>query len=266
MVLEVSVVDAVLLGLLQGLTEFLPVSSSGHLAVAQMLIPGFSQPGVLFDAMLHVGTASAVVWFERRRIVRWAGTADGRRLLGLLVLGTLATAVVGFALRGVATAAFHRALWIGTALIVTGAVVGATKFLAGGRRGEEATTWKQAIVVGLVQGIAVFPGLSRSGLTIAAGLGVGLERVWAARFSFLLGVPAIAGASVFELASHGGESASTAPVFWLSCAFGMAAAGLSGYLCLRIVLWAVSDRVFHRFSLYCVPLGILVVVLSSRLT
>ena len=98
-----DLLHGLLLGVLQGLTEFLPVSSSGHLALAQMMIPGFHQPGVLFDAMLHVGTASAVVWFERSRIVRWIGTTDGRRLLGLLVLGTAATAVVGFALRGVAT-------------------------------------------------------------------------------------------------------------------------------------------------------------------
>lgn len=261
-----SVVHAVVLGILQGLTEFLPVSSSGHLALAQMMIPGFSQPGVLFDAMLHVGTASAVVWFERRRIVRWAGTRGGRRLLGLLVFGTLATAVVGFTLRGVATDAFHKSLWVGMALIVTGTVVAITRFLAGGHHGEESTGWKQVLVVGLAQGIAVFPGLSRSGLTIAAGLGVGLERSWAARFSFLLGVPAIAGATVFELASNSTELASTAPAFWVACAVGMLAAGLSGYLALRVVLWAVSDRVFHRFSLYCIPLGILVVVMSSRIS
>jgi len=253
-----------LLGLLQGVTEFLPVSSSGHLALAQMMIPGFSQPGVLFDAMLHVGTASAVVWFERHRIMRWIGTRDGRRLLGLLVLGTLATGLVGLGLRGFATDAFHRAQWVGVALVVTGVVVASTRFLPGGPRGEEATGWKQVLTVGLVQGVAVFPGLSRSGLTIAAGLGSGLERRWAARFSFLLGVPAIGGATLAELAGHSGELASSAPGFWAACMIGMVAAGFSGYLALRVVLWAVSDRVFHRFSLYCIPLGILVVVMSSR--
>lgn len=262
--MDVNVGHAVLLGLLQGLTEFLPVSSSGHLALAQMMIPGFSQPGVLFDAMLHVGTASAVVWFERLRIVRWARTRDGRRLLGLLVLGTLATAVVGFALRGVATEAFHRAMWVGAALIVTGAVVASTRFLPGGQCGEERTGLKQVLAVGLVQGVAVFPGLSRSGLTIAAGLGSGLERSWAARFSFLLGVPAIAGATLVELVSNGGDVISAAPGFWVVCAVGMVAAGLSGYAALQVVLWAVSDRIFYRFSLYCIPLGILVVSVSSR--
>ncbi len=90
--------QAVLLGILQGVTEFLPVSSSGHLALAQMLIPGFEQPGVVFDAMLHVGTATAVVWFERRQIIEWMGNARGRRLLGLLVLGTVATALIALPL------------------------------------------------------------------------------------------------------------------------------------------------------------------------
>ena len=90
--------QAALLGVLQGLTEFLPVSSSGHLALAQLLIPGFSQPGVVFDAMLHVGTAVAVVWFERRRIAEWASDAATRRVLALLVIGTAATTVVAFPL------------------------------------------------------------------------------------------------------------------------------------------------------------------------
>jgi len=254
---------AVLLGLLQGLTEFLPVSSSGHLALAQSLVPGFRQPGVLFDAMLHVGTASAVIWFERRQIVHWMKSSDGRRLLGLVVAATLATALLAFPFKGVATSAFHRPFLVGIALVMTGLVVGSTRFTPGGRNTEHDMTLKQVLLVGLAQGAAVFPGLSRSGFTIAAGLGVGLERAWAARFSFLLGVPAIIGVTFFELIANRGELQTTTAGFWLACLVGAMAAAVSGFVALKIVLRTVSSRVFHRFAWYCIPLGMLVLVLSA---
>jgi undecaprenyl-diphosphatase len=254
---------ALLLGILQGFTEFLPVSSSGHLALAQMLIPGFDQPGVLFDAMLHVGTAAAVVWFERWQILEWAGTATGRRVLSLLVVGTAVTGVIGFALRDLATQAFERPLWVAAFLVVTGCVVAATRWLGSGERGVERTTWREAAVIGLFQGVAVFPGLSRSGTTIAAGLGAGLERSWAARFSFLLGVPAVAGVTVVELLSHRHELAATSASFALACAIGAVAAAITGYVALAIVLKTVSSRVFHRFAWYCIPVGLIVLAIVA---
>lgn len=253
---------AVLLGVLQGLTEFLPVSSSGHLALAQMVIPGFSQPGVVFDAMLHVGTAGAVIWYERREISRWISSAGGRRFVGLLILGTLATAVVAFPIKRVAEAAFQRPTWVGIALIVTGMVVGLTKWMPGGRRDEAGTTWRQAMIIGLVQGLAVFPGLSRSGLTISSALGVGLDRKWAARFSFLLGVPAILGVTVLEVFDERYALAAAGSAYWLACFVGAIAAGFAGYFALAIVIKTLSSRVFHRFAWYCVPLGLLVITLT----
>lgn len=256
---------ALLLGILQGFTEFLPVSSSGHLALAQMLIPRFEQPGVLFDAMLHVGTAAAVAWFERRQILEWLGSAAWRRVLALLVVGTLATAVVGFALRDVATRAFEKPLWIGGFLVVTGCVVASTRWIGGGERGVERTTWREAIVIGSLQGLAVFPGLSRSGTTIAAGLGAGLERSWAARFSFLLSVPAVAGVTLVELFSHRHELAATSGDFVLACALGALSAAIAGYAALGIVLRTVSSRVFHRFAWYCIPLGVLVLAIVAEI-
>ena len=253
---------AVLLGVLQGVTEFLPVSSSGHLALAQALVPGFHQPGVVFDATLHVGTAMAVLWFERRNLREWIRTAEGWRLLALLGLGTLATAVLAFPLRSFAEAAFSRPVWIGIFLVVTGVVVLGTRLLGGGDTSGGTTSWKQVAAVGLVQGLAVFPGISRSGLTIAAGLGVGLDRSWAARFSFLLAVPAILGATLVEVVGARAELASLGPSFWGACLVGGVAAGISGYLALGLVLRTLGSRVFHRFGWYCLPLGVLVVVLS----
>lgn len=253
--------QAVLLGMLQGVTEFLPVSSSGHLALAQMLIPGFDQPGVVFDVMLHVGTAIAVLWFERHELVRWLASAAGRRLLGLLVLGTLATAVVALPLRHVAEGAFTRPILVASFLVVTGLVVGATRLLPGGAKGEGETSWREVAVVGLAQGLAIFPGLSRSGLTISVGLGVGLERTWVARFSFLLAIPAIACVAVVELLTAGGEAAAPGAHFWLACGVGAVSAAVSGYFALQLVIRAVSSRVFYRFAWYCLPLGIVVLLL-----
>jgi len=253
---------AVLLGVLQGLTEFLPVSSSGHLALAQLLIPGFVQPGVLFDATLHVGTAGAVAWYERHEIVRWLSTAGGRRFMGLLVLGTLATGVVAFPVKNTAEAAFTRPLWIGIALVITGIVVGLTRWLPGGQRDEQGTTWRHAMLIGLVQGTAVFPGLSRSGMTIAASLGAGLDRSWAARFSFLLGVPAILGVAVLEFIGERHALVAAGGWYWLGCVVGAVAAGVTGFFALKIVIATLSSKVFHRFAWYCVPLGILVILIS----
>ncbi len=110
---RVTLWQGVLLGILQGVTEFLPVSSSGHLALAQMLIPGFEQPGVIFDVLLHAGTGFAVVWYERHQISEWLHTAVGRRILGLLLLGTVATSIVALPLRNMAEQAFERPLWVG---------------------------------------------------------------------------------------------------------------------------------------------------------
>jgi undecaprenyl-diphosphatase len=253
---------AVLLGVLQGLTEFLPVSSSGHLALAQMLIPGFSQPGVFVDAMLHVGTAGAVVCYERHEIRRWMTTPGGRRLLVLLALGTIATACVAFPIKNAAETAFVRPLWVGVALVCTGVVVGLTRWIPGGTSNENGTNWRQVVAIGLAQGVAVFPGLSRSGLTIASALGVGLERAWAARFSFLLGVPAILGVAALEVFDERHAVLSAGPWYWSVCIIGALAAGVAGFIALKIVVRTLSSRVFHRFSWYCVPVGIVVMVLS----
>jgi len=254
--------QAALLGVLQGLTEFLPVSSSGHLALAQMLIPGFEQPGVVFDATLHAGTAGAVVWFERRKIVSWIGSISGRRLLALLALGTIATVVVAFPLRRVAVAAFSQPLWVGFGLLLTGVIVATTRLLPGGSGEESTTTWRQALAIGLAQGLAVFPGLSRSGVTIAVSLGTGLDRGWAARFSFLLSVPIIAAVTVGQVFERKAELVIAGNGFLIACAVGALAAGVTGYFAIQLVIKTVSSRIFHRFAWYCIPLGLLVLVLT----
>lgn len=259
-----SWVHALLLGLIQGLTEFLPVSSSGHLALAQMLIPGFEQPGVVGDAMLHLGTAAAVVVHERHQLRRWLTTAAGWHMALLIVVGTAATGVVALPLRGIVHAAFEQAAWVGAFLVLTGLVVLLSRWLAGGDRTETGTDWRRAALLGLVQGLAVFPGLSRSGTTITAGLAAGLDRGWAARFSFLLGVPAILGASLVEVLGERAALARSGIDFWLVWTVGAVVAGVTGFVALRIVIRTLSSRVFHRFGWYCVPLGLVVIVIAWR--
>jgi undecaprenyl-diphosphatase len=260
--------QGLLLGVLQGFTEFLPVSSSGHLALAQMAFDrmglAFHQPGVVFDAMLHVGTAVAVIWSERRQLRRWLTTAEGQRLLGLLVLGTLATAVVAFPLKDLATAAFDQPVVVGGCLILTGLVVFSTRIFGRGHLRESTTTWKHAALIGLIQGLAVFPGMSRSGATITAGLGTGLDRTWAARFSFLLSVPAIAGATLVELISNREALNAVGMNFWFPTLIGAIAAAVTGFVALRLVIRLVSSSVFDRFAWYCLPLGVTVMVLAFK--
>jgi undecaprenyl-diphosphatase len=252
--------SAALLGVLQGLTEFLPVSSSGHLALAQMLLPGFHQPGVVFDAMLHVGTAAAVVWFERGHIAEWVGDRNGLRILGLVAAGTVATAAVALPLRQFAVDAFVRPLWVGVALLLTGVVVASTLRFPGGPSDEDRMTWRQALMVGLAQGLAIFPGLSRSGVTIAAGLAGGMDRSWCARFSFLLAVPAVLMVAVFELVGVWQTPFKAPNGFGLACVIGASTAAVTGYFALKLVIKTVSSRVFHRFAWYCIPLGLVVLV------
>lgn len=256
----------ILLGVLQGLTEFLPVSSSGHLALAQMIIDRmggrFEQPGVVVDAMLHVGTAAAVVWYERDQIMRWLTTGPGRRLIGLLVVGTAATAVTAFPVRSAAKASFEVMWVVGLCLFLTALVVGSTRFMKGGAVTETTTGLRHAIVIGLAQGLAVFPGISRSGLTIATALGIGLDRTWAARFSFLLSVPAIAAATLVEVITERGALVGLGAGFWLSAAAGAAAAAVSGAIALTIVIRTLQSRHFHLFALYCLPLALIVLAVA----
>lgn len=253
-----SLLSAVLLGLLQGLTEFLPVSSSGHLALAQMLIPGFSQPGVFFDLVLHVGTMVSVLVLEWGRLRDAFARGYAARLLGLLGVATAATTVVAFPLRPYVEAAFTEPLWIALGFALTAAIL-----VLSGRRtelGDRLPTWRQAVAMGLAQGVAVFPGLSRSGLTIGVGLAVGVPRPWAADFSFLLSLPAIAGATVVE-AVREKEALLAAGDQWLrlSLAGGLVSA-VSGLAALVAVKRLVRTGHLAVFAWYLVPLSLVVVV------
>ena len=198
---------AVVLGVVQGLTEFLPVSSSGHLVMFQQWLPVTGDP-LAFDLVLHLGTLVPVVLVYRAdlwRVVTDVFQGEGRfterpgvRLLALLVLGSIPTAAMGLGFEDQFHHLFSNPVSVGVAFAVTGAVLFATRWAPSGQTDERGMRWWQAVLVGFAQGIAITPGISRSGSTIAAGLFLGMDRAYAARFSFLLSLPAIGGAFLLK--------------------------------------------------------------------
>ncbi len=252
-----SAAIALFLGILQGLTEFLPVSSSGHLALAQMLIPGFSQPGLFFDVVLHMGTMISVLVLEWGRLREAFRQGYAGRLVGLLFLGTAATAAVAFPLRAWAEAAFEKPLWVAAGFALTAVLLLGTS--RSRTEGDKLPSWGQAVAMGLAQGVAVFPGLSRSGTTISVGLAMGVTRAWAADFSFLLSLPAVAGATLVE-AIREREALLASGSQWLAPALiGGVAAAVVGLFALALVRRLVRNGRLVVFAWYLLPLCLLVV-------
>ncbi len=268
------------LSVVQGLTEFLPISSSGHLALLELLW-GVELPGLLFEVLVHLGTLIAVVWVFRARVAallraplaRGArGKREGKekeegkeeenlRLLWLIAVGTAVTVALAFPLRGWIEQAFGSALAVGLALLATGGLLFSAERRArcspGGRSLGELTVW-DALLVGAMQGLATFPGISRSGFTIGMGLLLGLKREAAAEFSFILAIPAILGAALLKV----GEASAQPGVYkgligpYLA---GTALAMLTGVFAIRWLLRALQRGRLALFAYYCWGVGLLAV-------
>ena len=254
----------IVLAIVQGITEFLPVSSSGHLVIGGALL-GMNRSGedVLFETAVHGGTLGAVVVYYRKRLsglarslAAWIGSgfsAGGKvgedlGYIGLIAVGSIPAAVVGLALRGPITAAFGSPVLASACLVATGLYL----LLSRGRSGSSRIGWKIAILIGLAQAVAILPGCSRSGLTITTAMICGLGFSTAAEFSFLLSIPAIIGALLLESVSAGpGLTGGEAAVPFASAA----AAFASGYVALRLLVWILGRGRFYRFSWYLIPAG-----------
>lgn len=260
-----SLLQSILLGIIQGLTEFLPVSSSGHLALAQAMFENFEQPGLLFDTLLHAATLLAVCVFFRRRIGRLIRAFLGlfitkhkicyyeeRNMLWGIVIATIPTGIIGFLLKDSVEGMFEKPVVVGYCLIITSIML-----LLADRpvRGGGITKLK-AFIVGVSQGLAVFPGISRSGTTIFAAVSAGVSREEAAEFSFLISIPAIIGAIILQLRHFEGLVASD---LWVYLA-GMLAAFVCGLFAIGLMLKVVKNARMRIFALYCLILGICVVV------
>lgn len=246
-----DLLQAVLLGALQGLTEWLPVSSSGHLALAQLAL-GLSPP-VFFDVALHAGTLLALLAFFRKELLallRALLSLDFKgkegRLIPLALLALIPTALIGFGLKGFFESMFYSARLIGVALLLNGLLLYSTR----SSNGKAGLSPASALVIGIAQGIAVAPGISRSGSTISAGLLQGVERRRAAWFSFLIAIPAIAGATAFEALN-----AVACPVGAMELLAGMTTAALVGYASIFLLFRALDSRRFHLFAWYCWIVG-----------
>jgi len=256
--------EAIGLGVLQGLTEFLPVSSSGHLALAEFFL-GVESPGVVFEVFVHFGTALAVIVFFRRRVAaivaavfRWLARrehdAEDARLALHLAIGTIPAGVIGFALEEKVEALFERPAAVSLFLLATGVILWATRVRQEGPR--ETTSARDAILIGLAQAAAIVPGISRSGSTVAAGLFAGLSRRRAAEFAFLLSVPVILGATA---ASVGGLRGSGDAFGWAVMA-GTLTAFASALPAIAILMKVVTAGRFHRFAFYCWAVGAVALV------
>jgi undecaprenyl-diphosphatase len=244
-------VDALLWGLIQGLTEFLPISSSGHLVLVPAVL-GRDGPDLATSAVLHLGTLAAVLVFFRAEVGHVVRrTPQGKRLLRLLIIGTIPAAALGFVFKDGFESLNDNPTGVAVALILTGIALFASRWIPRGDRTMSDSSDRDAVTLGLGQALALIPGVSRSGATIATGLVRGFDRAEAARFSFLLGIPAIAGAGLFEfidLARDGGGVTSTT---WV----GMAVAAVSGYAAIALLLRLIGRAGLAPFGVYCVGFG-----------
>jgi undecaprenyl-diphosphatase len=253
-----TLLQAIILGVLQGATEFIPVSSSGHLVLVPWLLD-WPEPGLAFDAILHWGTVLAVLavfWRDLYRLLL-AGLRSlhtrslddpEARVAWWIVIGTIPAAVVGFLFQDFFETLFGTPVAAAVFLLVTGLILSVSERLSTRAREAEEMSWLDAVLVGLAQAAAIAPGISRSGATIAAGLLLGVKRAAAARFSFLLVVPAILGAaflSLLDLASEG-LLVGDGPLL----VSGFLAAALSGYFCIRFLLSYLRRGRLYLFAIY----------------
>jgi len=250
--------QSLVLGILQGLTEFLPVSSSGHLVLLQLWLGdafAFAQSAVAFDLALHLGTLIPVLWYYRADVQELA-TAPRRnaRTIALLVVATLPTAFIGLMFKDVFEELFHTPRAVAVALLVTGGLLVSTRWSDRGPDGRRREIgFAAAMIIGVAQGLAITPGISRSGSTIAVALLLGSGRAEAARFSFLLSVPAIMGASVLVAK----DGVSFAPELWAPLGVGFLVSATGGYAALRWLVQLVRAGRLYRFAFYVVPLAAL---------
>lgn len=279
-----SLFKAILLGIIQGLTEFLPVSSSGHLAVLKHIM-GMKDIGLSFDILLHLGTliavcavywkdvvkvavngvgicidavANAIEWYKAykadrlpryRRIINSAY----RKFAMLVIVSTIPTGIIGILGKGLVEKAGTTLIIPGICLIITATILLISDNVPDDIKTPKKTTFKDAVFIGVSQGIATLPGISRSGTTITAGLICGLRRDFAVKYSFIMSIPAILGAVVLDLGDLGKEGMTSTELGY--CVVGAVVAAVVGYICIKTMLFVVRNKKFKYFAYYCYAVG-----------
>ena len=272
-----SLLSSILLGLIQGIAEFLPISSSGHLAIAEHLLgmSGATEIPEFFDVLLHLGTLAAVFvayWDDIRDIIVefFCGVRDlarhttrtpvppARRLILLIIVGTLPLFII-LPIKDLVEGLADNMYFVAAALIVTGFLLFASDRVKKGRRTEKSARLTDVLVVGVAQAIATCPGISRSGTTITAGCFVGFERKFAVRYSFLMSIPAILGANILSIKdAMDTVVVSEIPVYLV----GVAVSAIVGYACIRLLKMIADKGKFGAFAYYCWAVGALTLILT----
>jgi undecaprenyl-diphosphatase len=265
----VTTVEALVLGVVQGITEFLPISSTAHLRIVPALA-GWRDPGAAFTAVLQLGTLAAVVAFFARDLLGMARASlaaltdparrrdPEARLAVYVVVGTVPVVIAGVLLKDAIHGSLRALPIIAGALIVVALGLALVERLAGHRRDFDEITLRDAMIVGAAQALALVPGVSRSGITLLAAMALGLRRDAAARFSFLLSIPAIAGAGVFEL-----KHVLRAPNIGAALAIGLVASAVTGYASIAWLLRFLRSRSTMPFVVYRLILGVALLVLLA---
>lgn len=249
-----TILQALILGMVQGLTEFIPVSSSGHLVIFQQIF-GLQGSPLTFDVLVHLGTLLAVFvafWSDIAAILK----RPFSRLTYLIIVGCIPAGLMGYFLQPLFEKAFQSLLVVGIGLLITGCILKYSEMISHNllnMKEIEDTTYLDALFIGVLQGIAIVPGISRSGSTIAGGLLRGLDRTFAARYSFLVAIPIILGAGLVELKDF---SATAITGSILPYIIGPLTAAGFGYLAIKIVLNLVRNGRLSVFSYYCWVVGV----------
>ena len=274
-----TIIQAILLGILQGFTEFLPVSSSGHLAIFQYLFHIDTGSGMLFDVLLHIGTLAAIfVAFYRdiwKMIVEFFGmiadlfrkikdhdiivlNSAYRKFDLMIIISTIPTGIIGFVGKDLVELASASLLIPGICLMVTAVLLFiANRVGDNGHKGIKSATYLNAFEIGMAQGVATLPGLSRSGTTITACLLCGFKKELAVKYSFIMSIPAVLGAAVLEIKDAAGSPVSGQMMG--SYIAGMVAAAIVGYVAIKTMIVVVKKKKYIIFSIYCMAAGILAV-------
>jgi undecaprenyl-diphosphatase len=269
-----NMLQAIVLGAIQGFTEFLPVSSSGHLVLFQHIF-GLKEAELLFDISVHLGTLIAVFIFFRhdiyavilsvlrylKRIFKTGSFAVGNedsdlKLALLIIIGSVPTAIIGLLFHKVAEQLFSSVIIAGSMLILTGIILSFTRRVKNSERGIPLFSVKEAFIIGISQGLAVMPGLSRSGTTISTGLFLGLNHETAAKYSFLLSIPAILGATLLSFGDFARSSIIDTKIHMT----GAFVSALTGYMALKILFYIVKKGRLHYFAPYCLIIGIISII------
>jgi undecaprenyl-diphosphatase len=278
---EIDILQAIVLGIVQGLTEWLPISSSGHLALVQLAMD--LEVPIFYDVILHIGTLAGVFAIYRRDIAgilrsivasgkdsskrksiegggeEVAKYPQGRRMLWLIILGTVPTGIIGLAFRSFFESSFYDPVSIAVGFIITGALVLVTGLL---KPGQKKLGSADAILIGIGQGISIFSSISRSGATLSAGLFRGVEREQLVRYSFLLSIPAIVGAAAIDVvAMDEQQKAQLASIGVESYIAGTVVSAAVGYASIRILIKLVIKGKFYLFAFYCFAIGVATLLL-----